>query len=292
MIISEMDTAKVVNLLYDFYSIENTLKRRGFDVKDIAGSKRVIHDSQDFYEEFKSFSFRQVLRSIYDSDCGLSKDDLLQKFGNLSDSFLDEKLDFMLQTGCVSKQPNTGKHLGCKDRNFGRTFEWFISEIMKREMCGIAASGIKILNLKCGGDFDVIARLEDLLVYIECKSGSIFNISESDLTNFIDRYQELAPSLSICLFDTNGLPDEFKGKFLKADWEKYGLKPREPKKRRIKNRGIFYELYPRIVTLTSEGNLIGNIKLSINHFFNNIKPFGLIGLGQDKLSKLYDEYER
>jgi len=287
-----MDTTEVINLLSDFYSIENTLKRRGFDVKDIEGSKKVIQNSQDFYEEFKSFSFRQVLRSIYDSDCGLCKDDILQKFSNLSDSFLSKKLNFMVQTGCVSKEPNTGKYLRCNDRNFGRTFEWFISEIMKREMCGISASGIKILNLKCGGDFDVIARLEDLLIYIECKSGSIFNISETDLTNFIARCRELAPSLSICLFDTNGLPDEFKGKFLKADWEKHGLKPREPKKRRIKNRGIFYELYPRIVTLTSEGNLIGNIKLSINHFFGNVKPFGLMAPGPDKLSKLYDEYER
>jgi hypothetical protein len=128
-------------------------------------------------------------------------------------------------------------------------------------------------------------------VHIECKSGSIFNITKADLTNFIARHQELAPSLSICLFDTKGLPDRFKSEFQKADWEKHGLKPREPKKRRTKDRGIFYELYPRIHVVTSEGNLISNIKLSINHFFGIVKPYGLIAPGPSNISKLYDEYE-
>ncbi len=201
-------------------------------------------------------------------------------------------LNFCLDNGegFISKENETS-YKKLPDKNIARTFEWFISEIIKREMSGIASSGIKLLGLKSGGDYDVISRLEDAVVHIECKSGSITNVTEDDITHFIARYKDLAPELSIFLIDTNGLPDDFKNKFEKADWKSHGLSTRLPKKRRLKSRGVFYELFPRLHVITNDGNLIGNIKLSVSYYFSFVKPYGVMHPGQGYLAKYYDEYE-
>lgn len=291
MIISGMDTSAVTNLLNDYYSIENTLIRRGFDIKDEEDVSRVINTTDLFYENLKSFSFRQILKAIYDSSNGMSQSDLLEKFTNLTHEALAVKLNTLVEQKCISSEDSNGCYRKINEKEYPTTFEWLVSEIIKREMRGISRINVKIQNLKCGGDYDVISRLEDLLVHFECKSGSINNITEKDISLFIARYKELAPSLSILVLDTNGLPDEFKAKFQKADWQHFGLQPRTPKRRRVKGRGIFYELFPRISVLTSEGNLVGNIKFAINHFFAYVKPYGLTKPGQDYFEKFYDEHE-
>jgi hypothetical protein len=289
MIISGMDTDEVLALLNDYNSIQNTLSRRGFDIKDIADSRDVIQATDLFYENLKSVSFRQILKLIYDAETGIGESEILRKLSSLTPESLSSKLKALSDDGCVIK--DNSKYSKALGKDYARTFEWFICEAFKRELKGIASSGVKVLNLRCGGDFDVIARLEDLLVYIECKSGSIFNITKDEITNYLARYKELAPSFSILLIDTNGLPIQFNDTFEKADWNTHGLKSRLPKRRRISGRGIFYEVIPRIHVVTNEGNLISNIKLSVNHFFSFGKPYAVIAPGADYLSKFYDEYE-
>ena len=291
MILSGMDTSDVTDLLNDYYSIENTLRRRGFDIKGGEDLDRVIQTMELFYESLKSFSFRQILKAVYESDSGMSRKDLLEKVPNLTANSLASKISTLVTEGAISVSDGVECFRKIGGKEYSTTFEWFVSEIVKREMCGISRINVKIKNLKCGGDYDVISRLEDLLVHFECKSGSIKNISKNDISRFIARYKELAPSMSILALDTNGLPDEFKTKFNNADWDYYGLQSRSPKRRRVKGRGVFYELFPRISVLTSEGNLVGNIKFAINHFFAYVKPYGLNKPGQDYFERFYDEHE-
>ena len=290
MIITGMDTRHVVTLLNDYYSIENTLRRRGYDVKAIEDTLNVIQTSDIFYENLKSFHFRQILKFIYDSEDVASESAILSKFSSLTPESLSQKLEVLINEKCLTKKNGT-LYKKLKDKTISRTFEWFISEIIKREMSGIAFSGIKLKGLKSGGDYDVISRLEDAMVHIECKSGSITNVTEDDITHFIGRYKDLAPELSILLIDTNGLPDDFKNKFEKVNWKKHGLSVRQPKKRKLKGRGVFYEIFPRVHVITNDGNLIGNIKLSVNYYFSFVKPYGLIRPGQGYLADYYDEYE-
>ena len=291
MIISGMDTSDVVALLNEYNSIRNSLTRRGFDVKDIMDSRDVIETTEQFYQNFKSSSYRQVLKLIYDSEIGIKASEILKRLSSLTQDALESLLSQLTEDKCIVKDSVDDKYRRASDNDYARTFEWFICEVFKQELKGIASSGVKILKLRCGGDFDVLARLEDLLVYIECKSGSVFNISKDDITNFLARYKELAPSFTILIIDTNGLPPEFYATFEQANWEAHGLSTRLPFKRRIAGRGIFYEVIPRIHVVTNEGNLISNIKLSVNHFFGFGKPYGIITPGSDYLSKYYDEYE-
>lgn len=240
-------------------------------------------------KNFKSFQFRQILKLIYDSENGMSESEILERISNLTPDSLSKKLEISINENCLVR--NDSLYNKIKGKSISRTFEWFISEIIKREMSGIACSGIKLKSLKSGGDYDVVSRLEDAVVHIECKSGSILNIKENEITHFIGRYKDLAPELSILLIDTDGLPNSFKQLCQKADWKTYGLSERMPKKRRLKGRGVFYELFPRVHVITNEGNLIGNIKLSVNYYFSFVKPYGVNHPGTRYLANYYDEYE-
>ena len=286
---NEMDTTKVVQLLNDYYSVEYTLKRRGYDVKGYNNIESLIANSDDFYNSMKSISFRHIIRTIYDNENGISLNDLLIRNRSIDRKNLNERLINMTRNKFVGYDEINKIYFPIKDKNYGTSFEWFISEIIKREMKGISAFGVKILNLKSGGDYDVICRLEDIIIYIESKAGSINNITSRDISNFLYRDKDLNPSLSIFLIDSNGLTDNFKESFKSADWGQSN--PRIPKKRRLKGRGIFYEVDTKIHCLTNELNLIGNIKLSINHYFSYIKPYGTIGPGPKSLASIYDEYE-
>lgn len=289
MLISGMDTQNVLSLLNDYYSVANTLRRRGFDVKEIKEDTQVIQVTDRFYKSMNSFTFRQILKSIYDST-DLSHRKLLDSFPNIKPDALQKKLDEMVNENAISKIGNPPKYQKVRNKTYGRTLEWFVSEIIIREMNGIASSGIKLLNLKAGGDYDVVGRLDDVLIFIECKSGSIKNITEDHISQFIGRSRELMPSLSIFLTDTSGLTEDFRAVFNNAKWQDYGLAQRIPKKRRIKRRGTFYELSSTIYSVTNEGNLIANIKLAVNHYFNFVKPYGLIGPELKILQTHYNEY--
>ena len=153
----------------------------------------MIQTSDRFYKNCKSFAFRQILKVIYDSGKGYSFDEILKKVSTLTHDSLSKKLNELLEEKCISQKDRHPRFIAIQDKNYGRTFEWFVSEIIKREMHGISCSGVKIRKLRSGGDFDVLCRLEDLLVHFECKSGSVNNITEDDITKFIQRYKELAP---------------------------------------------------------------------------------------------------
>ncbi len=96
-----MDTSDVVDLLNDYYSIENTLRRRGFDVKAIEDTLNVIQTSDAFYENLKSFHFRQILKFIYDSEDGVNEPDILSKFSSLTPEALSPKLELLIKENCV-----------------------------------------------------------------------------------------------------------------------------------------------------------------------------------------------
>jgi hypothetical protein len=52
------------------------------------------------------------------------------------------------------------------------------------------------------GDYDVLAWLPPILVYVETKSSRPSEVSESELRQFLQRGIELAPDLAILLIDT------------------------------------------------------------------------------------------
>ena len=63
MIISGMNTTDMVSLLNHYYSIENTLRRRGLDVKEKNKEGKLIQSTENFYEYFKCGTLDSIPQS-------------------------------------------------------------------------------------------------------------------------------------------------------------------------------------------------------------------------------------
>ena len=288
VIISGMDTLNVVDMLADFYSIERTLQRKGYVVGGMDDSSRVIATSDAMYERLKRRSRRRVLRSVYQEACR----DFLSiqtKYSQFTKAKVSQIVEELSTVGALKVDQDTVQPIDARD--LGVTFEWFIAEVVKRELGGTAAFGVHIRELRTGGDFDVIARLEDVVVYLECKAGSLGNISGTQITEFIDRDGELSPDLTLYVVDTDGLTEEFKRLWVAAGWSNRGMGACRPKIREIRGRGKFYEATSSKFIVTNDRNLISNIRLAVNHHHRFVKRYGMIGPNDEALREAYDEYE-
>jgi Holliday junction resolvase-like predicted endonuclease len=87
-------------------------------------------------------------------------------------------------------------------RSFGETLEWYVAEILKREFSAEAVWGVKFKGRKTGGDYDVIAKLDCVLCYVEVKSSPPKQIYDSEIAAFLDRVADLSPEVAIFLMDT------------------------------------------------------------------------------------------
>ncbi len=199
MIISGMDTNDVVGLLADYYSIKKTLKRKGYVVGSMDDISRVIATSDEIYELLKNRSRRRVLRAVYQEDCR-DIDAIRSRYNQFDDDKIKEILQEFLTAGTLTMKDGVVEPI--PDCDLGVTFEWFIAEVIKRELSGIASFGVHIKELSNGGDFDVIGRLEDVVLYVECKAGSLGNITRAKISEFIERDGELSPDLTLLVVDS------------------------------------------------------------------------------------------
>ena len=86
--------------------------------------------------------------------------------------------------------------------SFGPTLEWYVAELLKREFGAEALWGVKFRRPKVGGDYDVLAKLDGSLLYVEVKSSPPKQITDSEMTAFLDRVEDLSPEFSVFLMDT------------------------------------------------------------------------------------------
>jgi hypothetical protein len=74
--------------------------------------------------------------------------------------------------------------------------------MFKREFASDAVWGVKFKRPNVGGDYDVIAKFDGSLIYIEVKSSPPKQIFDSEIAAFFDRAEDLAPAVSVFFMDT------------------------------------------------------------------------------------------
>lgn len=195
------------NLTQEKVSIKNTLKRRGFYIHRWEPQDNLIFlpdcpgDSTDnLYEILKKYSFRIFLRDVINKKDSFRAEDLT-KFCSLETA--KSYLKFMFTNNLIIKK--RGGYYTIRNpaiRSFGDTLEWFISQILIREFDAQSSWGIKLNDTQTGGDYDVMARVEQSLIYIEAKSSPPKHIQNNEIKAFLDRVKELSADLSIFLVDT------------------------------------------------------------------------------------------
>lgn len=259
----------------EMYSIENTLKRRGYMYVGEGRAENVIlpcrqSDIDRFFRYMRSRTFRQILKKIITKKCNIQQADFAAE---CSLKKLREYLDFLESSSILTRQSVSSFSLALDVDDFGYTFEWYVSELFKRELRCTAEWGVRVKNISIGGDFDVLARVEAELAYVETKSASPESISSSEIEHFLQRDQELDPDISILLVDTrddlSNLVARFEEIITPAEVEDGAINDpdyRHNIQQHLDFGGIYHTLR-RIFIIKSEPAILTNLRHCLNYYF-------------------------
>ncbi|RMG03306.1 MAG: hypothetical protein D6726_05905 [Nitrospirae bacterium] len=192
-------------------SLQDMLRLRGFSIHSSKGQNAETDKEDDlllpderfieeYYELLKKYSFRLFLR------------DLIKQRGSFNVSDVTRYATKEVTGGYLKALERMGLLEGAGDgyrilfkqvRSFGDTLEWFVSELLRREFCAQVLRGVKFSGRRVGGDYDIIARINGELCYVEVKSSPPRQVYDREVRAFLRRFLDLLPDVAIFLMDTH-----------------------------------------------------------------------------------------
>ncbi len=253
-------------------SVEETLRRRGLCVAKACPLDALAFPpeldpalEEALYEHLKRYSFRLVLRDIIAKASSFTSGDLT-RFCSLP--VVQEYLRFLTKAGIVRRRGEVYCLSVGGGRNFGETLEWFVAQVFRREFHAPALWGVRLLEVGTGGDYDVLALVDDQLLYVEVKSSPPKHIDQEEVDAFFRRVQELFPAMAIFLVDTElRMKDKIVVMFEDALKRRFGplWKKAHPLKRLVDEIFILDE---RICIANSKPSLVGNLGRCLRWWFS------------------------
>jgi hypothetical protein len=153
--------------------------RQGLDAELVRSFKDIL------YNLMRQDSFR---RSLRDWAYGNVRD------GNANVPYIDSYGKLCEKFGGWSTTPEAIQN------RYASTFEWYVSELLRREFAARASGfGLRLKDAHPDDEFDCVALLDTGLVFVECKTGreSIY----SQIKTFLRRDAELGATYSFFVFD-------------------------------------------------------------------------------------------
>jgi len=183
--------------------LDMLLKRRGFRVyKKEPPDDLLVPDEpfrDGFYSILHKYSFRLFLRDVIKHQDRFT----LEQVTRYSTTRVTRTYISYLRDIGMIKEGAAGYTLSHKPvTSFGPTLEWYVAELLRREFGAEALWGVKFRRPNVGGDYDVLAKLDGSLLYVEVKSSPPKQVIDSEVRAFLDRVQDLSPDLSVFLMDT------------------------------------------------------------------------------------------
>ena len=179
------------------------LKRRGFRIyKKEPGEDLLLPIPRfrtGFYRRLQRYSFRLFLRDVIQHQEQFTLQDVSRY---ATPRVAAEYLDYLRSIGLVRKKADIFMLSRGRIKSFGETLEWYVTELFKREFGSDAVWGIKFKRPKVGGDYDVIAKIGESLLYVEVKSSPPKQILDNEIAAFLDRVADLTPEVSVFFIDT------------------------------------------------------------------------------------------
>ena len=232
------------------------LKRRGFAIYKREPSEDLLIPDQNYAVAFRSklkkYSFRLFLRDVIKHQNSFALEQVTR--------FATKKvaagyLDFLLTSGIVESYSGRFRLVKRPLKSFGETLEWFVAGLLRDDFQTEAVWGVKFKRPKIGGDYDVIAKLDSSLLYMEIKSSPPRQIFDRGITAFLDRIEELSPEISIFFMDTElRMKDKIVPMFEEELYRRY--KKRVPVKRIVKE---LFHINKKIFIINAKGGISSNI---------------------------------
>jgi len=243
-------------------TLEIMLKRRGFTIyrKEPSDDLLVPYEkyAAPFYNKLKKYSFRLFLRDVIKHQDSFT----LEKVTRYATKEVSAQyIDFLLKAG-LAESFGKGYRLSKRPlKSFGETLEWFVARLIKNDFHAETAWGIKFKRPRVGGDYDLIAKVDSSLLYMEIKSSPPKGIHDREITFFLDRIEDLSPDISVFFVDTElRMKDKIVPMFENALRRRY--------KKKIKVERIVKELFH-----INRKVFIINAKESISANINTILTF-------------------
>jgi hypothetical protein len=184
-------------------SLDILLKRRGFKVYKKEPSEDLLLPEKKymniFYEKLKKYSFRLFLRDVIKHQNFFTIDKVARY---ATKEITSQYIDFLLKANLTE---STAKGYRLKKRpikSFGETLEWFIARLIEKEFESETIWGVKFKRPKVGGDYDLIAKIDSSILYMEIKSSPPKQIYDKEIAAFLNRVEDLSPEVSIFFMDT------------------------------------------------------------------------------------------
>ena len=244
--------------------LEVLLKRRGFRIykKEPADDLLLPKERHidNYYDMLKRYSFRLFVREVIKHQ----KFFTLQQVTRYATSAVTEEYVQYLKNIGLLKEVAEGFKLSLgRIKSFGETLEWFIAEIFKREFMAEAIWGIRFKRPQVGGDYDLIAKVDGSILYVEVKSSPPKQIYQSEISAFFDRVADLLPEISVFFVDTELRMKDKIVLMFGEELEKRHQKP--PKIIRIEKE--LFQIRDKMFIINAKDSIPSNIEKVLSWYF-------------------------
>ncbi len=190
-------------------SIKKTLIRKGytFESNKSGLSKNLLLDinilehgrAGRFYNLMNRESNRAILKKICAIESKFTKAEL---YNERNVAIVDNLLKELVEISVIINNQDSSFLLKKREAKYGENLEWYISEMFKKEFYCTSDWGVHIVEAPNGGDYDVLARSENNLIYVECKAKRPSNIDEKEIISLLKRDEFLRPYITILFVDS------------------------------------------------------------------------------------------
>lgn len=243
------------------------LKRRGFRIYKKEPSDDLLIPEEKFldeyYEMLKRYSFRLFLRDVIKHQPLFS---LTQVTRYSTKEVTGEYIKYLVKTGLAVPENSAYRLTKAPIKSFGETLEWFVAEIFKREFASEAVWGVKMKRPGIGGDYDLLAKIDGSILYMEIKSSPPKQVYQKEVSAFLDRVYDLMPEIAIFFMDTEL---RMKDKMVPMFEDDLKLRFSEPPEVIRMERELF-EIQterPKIFIINAKDSIINNIEKVLARYF-------------------------
>ena len=238
------------------------LRRRGFRVyrKEPSGDLFVPRGEliDSYYEMLKKYSFRLFLRDVIRQQPAFSP---AQVTRYATKEVTGEYLRYLADMGMVRPEGDTYCLTGERIKSFGETLEWFVAEVFKR--------GVKVKRPLVGGDYDLLAKIDGSILYMEIKSSPPRQIYQKEVGSFLERVGDLLPEIAVFFVDTEL---RMKDKIVPFFEEELAKKTQGTAAVRRMEKELFEVVTggtetPRMFIINAKDSIVNNIEKVLTAFF-------------------------
>jgi hypothetical protein len=237
--------------------IDVLLRRRGFRIYKKEPSEDLLlppeEQRDEYYRMLHKYSFRIFLRDVIKHQHAFTIDNVT-RYATLD--VTREHLKYATKIGLVEKKGDGYTLARRPIMSFGPTLEWYVAEVFRQEFGSEAVWGVKFRRPNVGGDYDVIAKFDGSLFYMEVKSSPPKQIYEREIAAFLDRVSDLSPEIAVFFMDTElRMKDKIVPMFESELNKRF---PRPPAVTRIERE--LFEIENRIFIINAKESIIRNIE--------------------------------